>query len=86
MTSTRMAGSPEVADIIERFLEMEPRPAGVAEEAWAARRGGIGQQLLNAFESLGRDSRDYMTEPGVWRSQLLPKGVGIDRAILDGVW
>jgi len=34
----------------------------------------------------GSDPRDYKTEPGLWRSQLLPLGMTIDQAIKDGVW
>lgn len=32
----------------------------------------------------GVDPRDYLTEPGLWASQLLPLGVSIDQAIQDG--
>lgn len=37
-------------------------------------------------ERTGRDPRDYRTEPYLWRSDLLPLGISIDQAILDGVW
>jgi hypothetical protein len=34
----------------------------------------------------GADPRDYLVEPGLWASQILPFGVSIDQAIRDGVW
>lgn len=34
-----------------------------------------------------KDPRDYyIPQDGLWRSQLLPKGVTIDQAIKDGIW
>jgi hypothetical protein len=32
------------------------------------------------------DPRDFLMEPNLWASQLLPLGVSIDQAIKDGVW
>lgn len=34
----------------------------------------------------GTDPRDFLMEPNLWASQLLPLGVSIDQAIKDGVW
>jgi len=43
-------------------------------------------RAMRVLEGGGSDPRDYETEPGLWRSQLLPLGVTIDQAIKDGVW
>ena len=32
------------------------------------------------------DSRDFLVEPWLWASQLLPEGVTIDEAIETGMW
>ena len=84
----RMAGEP-MAAMVDRFMAMEPMPEGVSIPEWIAEQ----QKVRNAIIDLltdgikgGSDPRDYKTEPGLWRSQLLPLGVTIDQAIKDGVW
>ena len=32
------------------------------------------------------DPRDFLIEPNLWASQLLPLGVSIDQAIKEGMW
>jgi hypothetical protein len=32
------------------------------------------------------DPRDFLIEPNLWASQILPLGVSIDQAIKDGTW
>lgn len=32
------------------------------------------------------DPRDFLMEPNLWASQLLPLGVSIDQAIKEGMW
>ena len=32
------------------------------------------------------DPRDFLIEPNLWASQILPLGVSIDQAIKEGMW
>ena len=32
------------------------------------------------------DPRDFLVDPYLWASQLLPLGVSIDQAIKEGIW
>jgi hypothetical protein len=32
------------------------------------------------------DPRDFLIEPNLWASQILPLGISIDQAIKDGTW
>ena len=75
--------------MVERFLAMEPRPDGVPGEVWAADRRemkSIIMDLLTGKVAPTADVRDYRTEPGLWRSQLLPMGITIDQAVQAGIW
>ena len=83
----RLAEIP-VAAIVDRFMGTGPAP-GESAAQWAASRQEVRDAIIAALvsqERPGSDPRDYKTEPGLWRSQLLPLGVTIDQAIKDGVW
>jgi hypothetical protein len=67
-------GGPEVGAVWASSVQAQP-PSKTIEESidaiWADQKP---------------DPRDYKTEPGLWRSDLLPQGISIDQAIKDGVW
>ena len=90
---TRMAGQEERILPLLLAASGMGAAAGVtpedAEEAREALRR-IDPALLGAlgpFQKEGtRDLRDYLVEPSLWRSDVLPLGVSIDQAIQDGTW
>lgn len=75
-----------IGQIVSRFVDMEPRPQGVSQQAWEASQRETARTLAEVLDGLGSDPRDYKMPDGLWRSQLLPKGISIDQAIQDGVW
>lgn len=87
--SVRFAGDPEtpVLPLLLAAAGQLPGPSG--QSADAALRGleALDPALLDLAKQLsGRDSRDYLIEPSLWRSDALPVGVSIDQAIRDGIW
>jgi hypothetical protein len=88
---TRMAGDNQVAAALTQVGAVLISPASTTDELAQAliNQAEIIQDKLikeGAIPSSGRDLRDYRIEPGLWRSEILPLGMGIDEAIQAGIW
>jgi len=81
---TRMAGQ-NLGLLAAPYMEVFRSQHSTPSQMQAAAVG-----IVNLMQRLGvgpgMDPRDYRTDDGLWRSELLPWDVSIDRAIQAGIW
>jgi hypothetical protein len=79
-----MAGQ-NLVSLVAPYMEVFQNRSSAPSQQQAAAVG-----LMDLMERLGvgpvMDPRDYRTDDGLWRSELLPWDVTIDQAIQDGIW
>jgi hypothetical protein len=81
---TRMAGQ-NLGLLVAPYMEVLASQHSTVGQQEAAAIGMA--ELMNRLGAgPGMDPRDYRTDDGLWRSELLPLNVSIDQAIQDGIW